>query len=280
MVVFVSLLLYPLTPESPRWLIAVKREAEAEKILQQIARINRSPAQTHSKSDVRPGKVETGPSLSLASLVSSKELAITTAILSLNWLVVDFCYYGLSLHSVHLGGDIFTNFALSAMVEVPAVVLGMLAMDWVGRVSLLVTGQVVGGTACILAGLLSHPAVLPLALVGKFASSLVFLTVYLYTAEIYPTSVRGKGLALTATMARIGGFLAPFIAGLGVKNSSIPFLIFGGAAILGGLTSVLLPETRGSPLPDSLQDVEAIMRKRTVLRWFRNKQQELEVSQL
>ena len=82
--------------------------------------------------------------------------------------------------------------------------LGMLAMDWVGRVILLVTGQVVGGTACILAGLLSHPAVLPLALVGKFASSLVFLTVYLYTAEIYPTSVRGKGLALTATMARLG----------------------------------------------------------------------------
>ena len=116
--VFVSLLLYPLTPESPRWLIAVKREAEAERILQQIARINRSSSQSHTHSDVRPDKIENGPSLSLASLVSSKELAITTAILSLNWLVVDFCYYGLSLHSVHLGGDIFTNFALSALVEV------------------------------------------------------------------------------------------------------------------------------------------------------------------
>ena len=54
----------------------------------------------------------------------------------------------------------------------------------------------------ILAGLLSPPAVLPLALIGKFASSIVFLTVYLYTAEIYPTQVRGMGLALTATMAR------------------------------------------------------------------------------
>ena len=85
----------------------------------------------------------------------------------------------------------------------PAVVLGMLGMDWIGRVSLLVICQLVGGLACILAGLLPSPAVLPLALLGKFASSIVFLTVYLYTAEIYPTSVRGMGLALTATMARL-----------------------------------------------------------------------------
>ena len=39
------------------------------------------------------------------------------------------------------------------------------------------------------------------------------MIVYLYTAEIYPTKLRGLGLALTATMARIGGFIAPFISG-------------------------------------------------------------------
>ena len=88
-------------------------------------------------------------------------------------------------------------------MQVPAVVLGMLGMDRIGRVSLLVICQLIGGAACILAGLLHPPAVLPLALIGKFASSIVFLTVYLYTAEIYPTSVRGMGLALTATMARL-----------------------------------------------------------------------------
>ena len=84
----------------------------------------------------------------------SPGLAMTTIVLSLNWLVVDFCYYGLSLHSglprwvtsarklppptsvgeknfsstkqyqhifsspVNLAGDIFLNFVLSAAVEV------------------------------------------------------------------------------------------------------------------------------------------------------------------
>ena len=34
------------------------------------------------------------------------------------------------------------------------------------------------------------------------------------------------------SLARIGGFVAPFIAGLGVRDPSLPFLIFGGAAVV------------------------------------------------
>ena len=40
LLVFLSLLLYPLTPESPRWLLAVGKEAEAEKVIKQISRLN------------------------------------------------------------------------------------------------------------------------------------------------------------------------------------------------------------------------------------------------
>ena len=79
--------------------------------------------------------------------------------------------------------------------------------------ALLASCQVLGGVSCVLAGLLRPPWVLPLSLAGKFCSSVVFLIVYLYTAEIYPTQLRGCGLALTATMARIGDFIAPYIAG-------------------------------------------------------------------
>ena len=144
----------------------------------------------------------------------------------------------------------------------------MLGMDWLGRVTLLVLCQLAGGVSCILAGLLNPPYILPFSLIGKFSSSMVFLIVYLYTAEIYPTKLRGLGLALTATMARIGGFIAPYISGIGVASSHTPFLIFGGSALLGGLASIFLPETRGEKLPETVQDVEEIvLRKgRTCLR--------------
>ena len=51
-------------------------------------------------------------------MISRPGIALTTVILGINWLVVDLCYYGLSLNSVNLAGDIFTNFVLSAVVEV------------------------------------------------------------------------------------------------------------------------------------------------------------------
>ena len=143
----------------------------------------------------------------------------------------------------------------------------MLGMDRLGRVTMLVLCQLVGGVSCILAGRLQPPAVLPLSLIGKFSSSVVFLIVYLYTAEIYPTQLRGLGLALTATMARIGGFIAPYIAGIGVTSSKTPFLIFGGSALVGGLAAALLPETRGERLPETVQDVEEIVLKRAKICW-------------
>ena len=68
--------------------------------------------------------------------------------------------------SVNLAGDIFLNFVLSAAVEVtmdrircivvdwknqmPAVVVGMIGMDCIGRVSLLVTCQLIGGVRCLM----------------------------------------------------------------------------------------------------------------------------------
>jgi len=260
--VFGALLLYPITPESPRWLAAVGRVSESQSILHTVAKLNGGRAPSSPLSSSTPSTSLHQTNFTLLSLISSPGLALTTIVLSLNWLVVDFCYYGLSLHSVNLAGDIFLNFVLSAAVEMPAVVVGMIGMDCIGRVSLLVTCQLIGGVSCILAGLINPPFTLILSLLGKAASSIVFLTVYLYTAEVYPTQVRGLGLALTATAARIGGFIAPFIAGLGVRDPSLPFLIFGGAAVIGGIASILLPETRGHPLPSSLEDVEDILKSR------------------
>ena len=258
-----------MVPESPRWLLSVSKNEEAHKIIRQISRIHKKSAPDIVLENKTGDKIDTvavvhgQEKVSPMRLISRPGIGLATFILCLNWLVVDFCYYGLSLQSVNLAGDIFTNFVLSALVELPAVVLGMLGMDWAGRVALLVLCQVLGGVSCILAGLLQPPWVLPFSLLGKFSASVVFLIVYLYTAEIYPTQVRGMGLALTGTMARIGGFIAPYIAGLGVTDPSLPFLVFGISAIIGGLASVLLPETRGAKLPETVEDVERIVRDRS-----------------
>ena len=46
-------------------------------------------------------------------------------------------------------------------------------------------------------------------ILGKFGAAAAFALIYLYTAELYPTEIRGTALGLCCMFARIGGFLAP-----------------------------------------------------------------------
>lgn len=58
-------------------------------------------------------------------------------------------------------------------------------------------------------------------------------------------------------MARIGGISAPQVALYlpKVTSKEVPLVIMGGSAICGGLLSLLLPETLGALLPETLDEI-------------------------
>lgn len=56
--------------------------------------------------------------------------------------------------------------------------------------------------------------------------------------------------------ARVGSMVAPMVLLAGDYIPWVPGLIYGGAPILSGVVGIFLPETLGSPLPDTIQDVE------------------------
>ena len=47
--------------------------------------------------------------------------------------------------------------------------------------------------------------------IGKMGSSGAFAIAYVYTAEMYPTVVRGTALGLSSLAGRIGGIIAPLV---------------------------------------------------------------------
>ena len=61
-------------------------------------------------------------------------------------------------------------------------------------------------------------------------------------------------MGTSSTIARIGGIMAPVLAGL--KPDNLAFFIMGGSALVGGALAVLLPETLGEPLPETMDDVK------------------------
>lgn len=53
-----------------------------------------------------------------------------------------------------------------------------------------------------------------LSLVGKVGSSAAFATIFLYSAEFFPTVIRNSALGVANFCARIGGMIAPYVVDL------------------------------------------------------------------
>ena len=64
-------------------------------------------------------------------------------------MVVGIAYYGLSIKSADLAGDLYLNFFLVGLVEFPANTVCLLFMDRIGRKKLHITCMLVGGGACL-----------------------------------------------------------------------------------------------------------------------------------
>ena len=77
-----------------------------------------------------------------------------------------------------------------------------------GRKPFLMFVQILSGLSCITAGLVNNATIqLVASLIGKFGSSAAFAIVFLFTAELFPTSMRNSAVGLCSTLARLGGII-------------------------------------------------------------------------
>lgn len=66
------------------------------------------------------------------------------------WVAAAFVYYGLTINSVSLSDDKYTDFALSMAMEVVASLLLMMALERFGRKKSIFLSFLLCGTACVL----------------------------------------------------------------------------------------------------------------------------------
>ena len=95
----------------------------------------------------------------------------------------------------------------------PAYLAVPLVIDVVGRKPLFFLTQFVPGICCIVAAFLTPGTIMfaILALGAKMGTSAAFNVTYMYTAQLFPTSIRATAVGACSTMARVGGALAPFL---------------------------------------------------------------------
>ncbi|XP_039872597.1 solute carrier family 22 member 5-like [Simochromis diagramma] len=130
---------------------------------------------------------------------------------------------------------------------------------WCSRRLTLSSSLSMGGLFLLLIQLIpTHLFSLAIALemIGKFAVTTAYSLVYAFTAEIYPTVLRNTALGACSMASRIGSITAPFFIYLRSYSVSLPYILMGSLTALAGLLSLLLPESFGMPLPETIDHMQ------------------------
>ena len=256
-------------PESPRWLIANGKTEAARKIIEAAAETNKVKLSPEVWSEDTEEKAESDqPVYGPLDLFRRSQLVITLP-LFFCWPVITMLYYGLSLSAdkIQMTENVYLSFILVSLIEIPSHLLVPLIIDVWGRKPIFFLTMFVPGICCIVAAFLTPGTAIfaILTLGAKAAVTGAFNVTYIYTAQLFPTSIRATAVGACSTMARVGGALAPIIGKylieLGTISEIVPLCLFGGFGLAGGLCALLLPDTVGFPLPSTFQDVETIKKK-------------------
>ncbi|XP_018565831.1 organic cation transporter protein isoform X2 [Anoplophora glabripennis] len=255
---------YWVLPESPRWQLAVGKKDEAVAVLKKAAKRNELPTDTIEQDvteylahkDLKEVEQSKG---NIIDLIRTPIMRMYTIAICFNWTVCGLCFFGVSQFIGQLGGNIFVNVALSAVIQIPSTLFACWSTKAWGRKKTLIAGNVVSGVAMLLIGFVpSDPAWIKstLSTIGMFGLALSFPTVYIYSGELFPTVVRNIGVGTSSMCARIGSMIAPFVATLVTVEPWIPPVIFGIVPLVGALLCYKLPETLDCKLPDTIEEAE------------------------
>ncbi|XP_063902776.1 organic cation transporter protein-like [Zophobas morio] len=262
---------YWILPESPRWLLTVGKKEKAIKLLEKAAHRNKLPTES-IKEDVynymQKNEIsEEKQGGNIMDLVRTPTMRMYTMCIGFNWFVCGLCFFGSAQYIGQLGGNIFVNVALSAVIQIPSTCFSVWAVKAWGRRLTLIISNTTAGVSCILIALVpEHLGWLrtTLSCVDMCGLAVAFSAVYIFSGELFPTVVRNVGVGTSSMCARIGSMAAPFIAGLVLVQSWLPPVIFGVVPLIGAILCLKLPETLDCKLPDTVEEAEEFAKNRTI----------------
>ncbi|CAH2099469.1 unnamed protein product [Euphydryas editha] len=250
-------------PESARWLSSRGRVNDAVKVLKRFEKINgtKIPDDVMDEFIVSAGNTRQ-TNESIWDLFRSGPLRKVMVLMVTVYMACALIFDGLVRMSEGLGLDFFITFTLTSATEIPSVTLLACILDKWGRRILTCGPMAVSGILTLIA--IFVPKGVPqvsLAIMARFFINMAYNAAIQWSAELLPTPVRACGTSLIHVTGYIAAVVSPFVVYSERLWRSLPLLILGIIAMIACSVGMMLPETNGRPMPQTIEEGEHIVNK-------------------
>ena len=254
------LLLWFIMPKSPRWLLAKERKPEAKIAMNRICQWNKLPAVNVDEfvNSYTKEKIMTGRYFDLFEHPSIRR---NTILMCFVWFSFSMGFYGLTYNTPSLDWNVFLVFAFPAIFNFSLQYFVPFIENRFGRKFMVTFPVVSAGILLVVTTLLPRGSqvIIVLAWIGTICCGIAFGSGYIYTKELYPTSVRTQAVSTASASARLGSIISPFIALLEDIHYLLPIVTYGAILFTAGFLSIWIwPETKKTRLPDTMEDTKIL----------------------
>ncbi|CAG4930742.1 unnamed protein product [Colias eurytheme] len=249
-------------PESPRWLLAANKTTKAIELMERVAKINNLPTndidrqiQLYRIEHIRFGDRKG----SFLDLFRTKNLRKHILVMSFIWFVCSYCFYGVVHYISHLTGNVYINVVAGGTVSLCACLIAIPLVKVMNRRTLVIVPNISSSLCFFFISLIPEgTGSVVMGCMGILCCFLVFVVLYLYCSEMFPTVVRNAAIGIASMMARLGAMIAPFVAALRPHGKWCAPVAFGILPLIAALLCLLLPETKDCELMMTIEEGESL----------------------
>lgn len=268
-----------LIPESPRWLATNDRVDEAIAILEGMAKRNgKKCVELPWIHNISIGTTNTVQYTMIDVFRQSRYMTKTTILLQLVWASCAWIGYGITLSCASLPGSSYVNNAIIAFIPCPlfCITPWLLENPKIGRRWTAFWLFMTSAMFCLGATITNemiycikdqtdHPLVLlniAFAFLGRMMISGMFTMTWFWSAELFPTPIRGTGQGVTSAAARLATVSTPVIIAMQSTISWFPGIFMTVVGFIAAFVALNLSETAGVPMLQTFDDADRLYRKK------------------